>query len=91
MMPVRILHAVYAFLFALLYVVVSVIYTTSTGRYIYPVLDWNNHPGNSVLFVVMAAGVLFALQFIFYGIYRLKAELARRRQMTVSTCLVENP
>lgn len=87
MVPIQILHVVYTFTLALVYVIVSVIYTTTTGRLIYTVLDWNNNPGGSVLFLFMAIAFLVVLQFVFYGMYQLKVTFASRssRERAIST------
>ena len=51
--PWRLCHAVYPELFALVYLVVNVIYVVVSGDYIYPMMDWNNAPGTAVLWIIL--------------------------------------
>ncbi|CAH2102244.1 unnamed protein product [Euphydryas editha] len=67
--PTNLLHFYISILFAIVYVIFSLIYYFADGRdpfdnpYIYPVLNWNS-PGESMITVVFAAVIIVVLHFV---------------------------
>jgi len=72
--PVRLLHAVYVWCYALAYVIFSVIYWAFDHSHVmYPgVLDWNAPGTTAVVIVIMGFVAIPLLQFILFGIYQLR-------------------
>ncbi|XP_072013852.1 protein rolling stone-like [Amphiura filiformis] len=82
--PLRAIHFVYPFIYGMIYVLFSVIYwaaggVTQSGKTaIYPILDWEDKPLETVGFLLLAC-VLGALGYaIFYGAYRLRVKIFSR-------------
>ncbi|KAL0850951.1 hypothetical protein ABMA28_006854 [Loxostege sticticalis] len=83
--PVHILQFVYPFVFAVIYMVFSIIYYYSGGtnpygeEWIYPMLDWSN-PGPTT-------GVVFACAALMLIVHSLVVLMALFRDYLVSTCI----
>lgn len=66
--PVRILHFVYPLCFVCIYIIFSMVYWAVSGITIYSVLDWQNKPGQAVLFTFfsLVGGIIMqAIIFLF--------------------------
>ena len=74
--PVRIMHFVYSFVIGALFAVMSVVYTLSSKKPIYAILDWNTYPGHAVGYVIACFVLIFITQFLLYGLHRLKMRFA---------------
>lgn len=72
--PVRLLHAVYVFLYGLVYVIFSVIYWAfDHSNVMYPgVLDWNAPATTAVVLVVLTFVGIPLLQLFLFGVYQLR-------------------
>ena len=70
--PVHILHFVYPFVVGLAYVVLSVVYSFINETPVYPILDWYNSPSTVAGYAVATLIAIVILQFLLYGLYRLK-------------------
>ncbi|XP_045769625.1 protein rolling stone-like [Maniola jurtina] len=81
--PTRFLHMVHPFLFALTYVVFSVIFYFAGGvnpfgePWIYPVVNWTK-PGPTILLVFVTGVMLIALHFVTVGLAAARDALANR-------------
>ncbi|XP_066917620.1 protein rolling stone-like isoform X2 [Clytia hemisphaerica] len=76
LIPFRILHVIYTLVVCILYAVVTVIYNFATDDPVYEgVLDWQNKAGWGVIYILGAIVLLFILQLIYFGFYRLKLRL----------------
>ena len=80
--PVRLLHVVYAELYGVLYVILTVVYWRSGGtningdNFIYPILDYENKPyAAAVLIIVYGLAGLPASQLIIFGLFKLRRYL----------------
>lgn len=80
--PVRILHMIYPMIYICTYAIFSVIYWAEGGTnpdghpYIYAALDYENHPKNaSVMVVLFVFAAIPVSQFIVYGLYRFRTWL----------------
>ncbi|XP_013393891.1 protein rolling stone-like [Lingula anatina] len=79
--PVRIYHFLHSSLYAIVYLIFSVVYDVLNGTnavegsYIYPQLDWDV-PGTAAIYAVLVALVAVPLvQCVLYGLYRLRLAL----------------
>ena len=77
--PVRLLHVVYAELYGVLYLIFTVVYWRSGAtniigdNFIYPVLDYENKPyATAVFIIVYALAGLPASQLIIFGLFKLR-------------------
>ena len=71
--PVRLLHFYHSTLVGLIYVIFSAIYTTQTDIAIYPILDWNEAPGEAAMYGLLGALIgAPAVWVLVYGLYRLR-------------------
>ena len=70
--PIRILHSVYTFILGVVYVVMSLIYTNTTNKPIYRILDWCHTPNTAALCVVGTFVAIFVVQVVLFGLHRLK-------------------
>ncbi|XP_034830462.1 protein rolling stone-like [Maniola hyperantus] len=81
--PTRFLHMIHPFLFALTYVVFSVIYYLAGGinplgePWIYPVVNWAK-PGTAILVVFVTGVLLIVLHFVTVGLAAGRDALANR-------------
>ena len=86
--PVRILHVLYAMIFAVVYSLFTVIFWAAGGvnvdgdPYIYKVLDYENGDPAQVSAVLL--GIVFVaspiLQFILFALYQLRCFLHKKRE-----------
>ncbi|KAK6192685.1 hypothetical protein SNE40_004115 [Patella caerulea] len=71
-LPIRLLHVVYPLIFALVYIIFTVIYWTGDNtRVLYPALDWNE-PTIAIAYVFAAAAVVVASHLMLFAIYKLR-------------------
>ena len=70
--PVRVLHFLYVFVVATLYVVLSVVYSVVTGKALYGLFDWKYNAGSAFGIMVGAYIALFLVHMLLYGLYRVK-------------------
>ncbi|XP_057317350.1 protein rolling stone-like [Hydractinia symbiolongicarpus] len=73
--PVHLYHVVYSIVVAVIYLMVSIIYTLSSGRYVYKVLNWKDDAGKAVFFFFIALLLAVIIQIVMYGLYRLKIRI----------------
>ena len=64
-------HFVIQIFVSLVYGLMSIIWTLSTGRYIYPILDWKNGTGTAILSTL-------ASYMVFAGVFSLIMVIAKR-------------
>lgn len=86
-MPVKLFHAIYGFIFGLTYAIFTVIYwacggTGSTHSYIYPFLDYEEHPTLAVC-VLVGEGVVVQplVQGLLYGVFKVRCFLSENYGM----------
>ena len=84
--PVRIMHIIYPVMFMASYAIFSLIYWACGGTdpqnkpYIYPALDYGEHPGKATLIICLFVFVGDVLsQFIVFGLYRVRVCLKHSR------------
>ena len=78
--PIRILHFIYPFCFALLYLMFNMVYCTITGDIIYPMLDWKEDRKKAGVFVAVSVVVTSFLHVMIFLLDVCKRKLARRLQ-----------
>jgi len=78
--PTRLLHFIYSIGYGLLYVLfLLILHWTGVNSAVYTVLNWARKPGVAVGWCVLAVVVLpIAMQAITFGLYHLRALIARR-------------
>ncbi|KAK3103661.1 hypothetical protein FSP39_020830 [Pinctada imbricata] len=76
--PIRLLHVIYPSLFATIYAIFSVIYQTSGGSAIYPVLDWNKVSFTLPLSIGLVIFALPVMHACVFGMYQLRVYLYRK-------------
>lgn len=83
--PVRLLHFIYSHVFTSIYVLVTVIYWVAGGkdkdgnRYIYKMLNYQNHPGTAILAVFLILIILQSAGHLFlFALFRFRAWLASK-------------
>nr|XP_054767521.1 protein rolling stone-like [Lytechinus pictus] len=80
--PLRIVHIIYCIIYSLTYALFSLIFWAAGGvdpygnRYIYPILNWEDIPGLTCAYMLGLAVILFVVQCVMYGLYRLRVFLA---------------
>jgi len=79
--PIRILHVVYSILICVAYAVVTVVYNFAANETVYPVLDWKKKAGWSIAYMIGAVILVFIVQLVFYGLYRLKLKFKQRQEL----------
>ena len=75
--PVRLLHAIYPFVYGMIYVLFALIYwSVDHKNVVYPFLDFGKSPGiTAASILVIGFVVIPLLQLLIYGLYRLKLKL----------------
>lgn len=77
--PIRVFHVVYVIGLSLTYAIFSAIYTSISGRWIYPVLKWDTEPGKATVFCLIALVILIIFHMVVYCFFRLKNKYRKRR------------
>ncbi|XP_067683873.1 protein rolling stone-like [Haliotis asinina] len=76
--PVRILHFIYTLIYAVAYIIFSLIYWATDRAIIYKnILDWST-PGSTVGILIGISVLVFLLQFIYFGLYQLRLYIYRK-------------
>lgn len=90
--PVRILHWIYALMFAAIYAVFTIIYWAAGGEnsngdpFIYKILDYENGAPGSLTAMLLCSVFLATafVQFILFGLYQLRVWLDKTRSISNS-------
>ncbi|KAL3853150.1 hypothetical protein ACJMK2_016716 [Sinanodonta woodiana] len=95
--PVRIYHVFHSMLFALVYVLFSVVYYASGGKnyhdqpYIYPVVDWGGNPEWAAFYSLMALFIgLPVCHLICYAVYVVRLVIYRKCLISKSSSRSEH-
>ncbi|XP_077996017.1 protein rolling stone-like [Glandiceps talaboti] len=85
--PIRYLHVVYAGIFGVFYVIISVIFWATGGtnfydggNYVYPILDYGEKPWIAVATITVSIVIGMVFQLLYWGIYKLKIKISRRNR-----------
>ena len=76
--PVRVLHFIYVFVVAALYIVLSVVYSLVTEKALYGLLAWHSSPGSSAAVMVGVFVTILLVHLALYGLHRLKMLVYRK-------------
>ena len=76
--PVRILHAMYVILIALVFFVHTYFYYLSTGNLVYEIFDWRNSSGKTVGVAIGLAGAISVLQVLLFLFDLLKNKIGSK-------------
>lgn len=81
--PVRILHFYISFIFALVYILFTVVYEMAGGvniegrPYIYSVICWRKCAAHAILYCILALVFVVVVRFLLYGMHRFKNFLSK--------------
>ena len=91
-MPLRLMHVYHGILYAMLYIIFTVIYDVSGGTnsfdapFIYDVLNWTENPGVSLAYGLGVAVVgIPIIWLLLYGLYRLRVYLFNKYCMNTGS------
>jgi len=73
----RFLHAVYTVVYALIYVVVNIVYQFAADKPVYKVMDWKDDTAWAVFYIVLAILLVFIGQAAMLGLHVLKTKLRK--------------
>lgn len=75
--PERLLHVIYSFMFAIMYITfVLILHVSGVNSSVYPVLNWSTSPGRAAVLCVGAVLSIALMRSVAFGLFKLRKFVA---------------